>query len=572
MLVTSHRSLKAAPELVLRDRLDIQLDPIRRVGTSVEIRGRLIQRADGEGAPYLSMRLQYDERWVTLLTDGSGYFYQRFAGTEGEHVLSVDVDESRFFDSAHLEMADFDIERRPLELRLDMPVTLPDTATELELKILATSDERPVDGLQVEVFLADIGEELRSIGRPQTNRGEAVVLVPQEQLGEAGRKRIEVRFAGDQNHDAATVQSLFQITSSSSLSLRSEGSDFSFGELVRTSGRLENGRGDPIAQAVISLEVQSQRIGSTKTDERGDFLLTIDSEELGSGPAIALQAVYRPTESWKASTKSPPITIAIGERKPISMSLALAAFAITGLGLLSFIGLRARPWERWRRSDKGDDMDQPQPDDMVEALPKTGLVTSRSKLTSTLRKAHHQDIQGKVRNVMTQEVIALAHIAVSGTPAQVSQTNAKGEFRTAVLKAGEHQVRITAEGFVSEEFRVEIPHRGEYHNTTIDLLPVREKIFMLYKDALRPRLPDPKLWGIWTPRQILDHVRRSNPNTELAALTDFVEESFFSQRNPHEEVLETARTLVQAFANQRPDVVEERLPLIKEQPGRPLSP
>jgi len=550
MLTTSNRSVEAAPELVLRDRLDIQLDPIRRSGSSVEVRGRLVQLGDGEGAPYLSIRLQYDERWVTLLTDGNGYFYQRFAGSEGEHMLSVDVTESRFFDAAHLEMADFDIEKRPLELILDAPSTLPDTATELEIKINATSDGRPVDSLQLEVLLASIGDELTTAAQTETNRGQAVVVISQEQLGEAGRKRIEVRFAGDQNHDAATVSSIFQVTSSSSLSLASNGSDFSFGDAVKISGRLEDGRGNPIVNAVISLEVQSQRIESTKTDERGDYHLSIDSEELGSGSAIALQAIYRPTESWKAQTKSTPISISIGDRKPISMSLALAAFAITGLGLLSFVGLRARPWERWRRSAKDDDIDQSDDDEIVDVVPKTGFVAGRAKLSNTFRKAHYQDIQGTVRCVMTHKAINMARIEVTGTPAQVLQTNAKGDFRTAVLHAGEHTVRVMADGYVSEEFPVLVPHRGEFHNTTVDLLPVREKIFALYKDALRPRLPNPKLWGIWTPRQILDHVRSSKPNAALAELTDFVEESFFSQRSPHEDVLESARTLVRAFHQQ----------------------
>ena len=547
MLLTSNRSLQAAPELVLRDRLDIQLEPIRRVGNSVEIRGRLVQRADGAGAPYLSMRLQYDERWVTLLTDSNGVFFQRFDSSDGEHMLSADVAASRFYDSAHLEMANFDIEKRPLELTIEAPLTLADTATELELNVLAVSDGRPVDFLNLEVLLGNIGDELISIGTPQTDRGEASLVIPQEQLGQAGRKRIEVRFAGDQNYNAATVTSLFQITSSSSLALESDGSEFSFGDAVRMSGRLEDGRGDPIANAVISLEVQSQRIESTKTDERGDFRLTIDSEELGSGPAIALQAVYRPTETWKVATKSTPITISIGERKPISMSLALAAFAVTGLGLLSFIGLRARPWERLRRTAKSDDIDEPHPDDVVEVVPKTGFVPSRPKRSKTFRKAHYDDIQGVVRNVMNQAPIAEARIE---SPGQISQSDSAGQFQTEALAAGAHLMRIEAEGFMSEEFRVTVPHRGEFHNATIDLLPVREKIFALYKDALRPRIPDPKLWGIWTPRQILDHVRRSKPNAELAQLTDFVEESFFSQRMPHEEAVERARTLVRAFTRE----------------------
>ncbi len=162
------------------------------------------------------------------------------------------------------------------------------------------------------------------------------------------------------------------------------------------------------------------------------------------------------------------------------------------------------------------------------------------------------DVEGHIRDAMTKEPINMARLEVTGTPPQILQTDAKGWFRTASLHAGEHVLAISADGFVSEECRVQVPHRGEFHGTTIDLLPVREKIFALYKDALRPRLPNPKLWGIWTPRQILDHVRETRPSNELSALTDFVEETFFSQRTPNESILDEARSLVWAFTKEEP--------------------
>ncbi|MCP4449017.1 MAG: carboxypeptidase regulatory-like domain-containing protein [Myxococcales bacterium] len=555
MLATWHKPAQAAPELVLRERIDIHLEPIRRVDSTIVVKGRLLQRGDGDGASYISMRLRFDERWVTILSDGDGYFSQRFVGSEGEHILSVDVEESLHFDAAHLEMADFDVEKRPLELQLSAPSTLADTESELDLMIHVSSEGQPLS-LALEIFLGSTGGPLHRVASAQTNhQGEALVKIAQEQLGKAGRKRVELRFAGDESFDAATASSLFQITSSATVKLEAGGSEFDYGDTIPVSGRLEDGRGEAIKDAVISLEVQGQRIASAKTDEWGDFRIPIDSEELGSGTSIAVQAVYRPIEDWKAAAHSPPITITIGQRKPFPLSLALAAFVVTGLGLVTFVGLRTRPWERFRASSAVGRDEEVVAEDAPEIPPVTGLSAGRPKLSRTFRKAHFMDFEGTVRDAVTKECIGFARVEVEGPSSQVLNTNVLGSFRTSALYEGEHLIRISADGYVSEQCRVTTPHRGEFHSTTINMLPVREKIFSLYKDALRPRLPDPKLWGIWTPRQILDHIKSSHPNASLTALTDFVEESFFSQRNPHEDVLPSARELIRAFQKEdRPRV------------------
>ena len=46
----------------------------------------------------------------------------------------------------------------------------------------------------------------------------------------------------------------------------------------------------------------------------------------------------------------------------------------------------------------------------------------------------------------------------------------------------------------------------------VDLVPVRERVFQLYRRAAEPSLPEARLWGIWSPRQIMDHVRTKKPS------------------------------------------------------------
>jgi hypothetical protein len=105
---------------------------------------------------------------------------------------------------------------------------------------------------------------------------------------------------------------------------------------------------------------------------------------------------------------------------------------------------------------------------------------------------------------------------------------------------------VSREGYVTESFAVTIPHRGELRDARVDLLPVRERIFQLYREVAEPLLPRPDLWGVWTPRQIFDHVRKNHPARALSGLTDYVEEKYFSARLPAESELPEAEARVAA--------------------------
>jgi hypothetical protein len=64
-------------------------------------------------------------------------------------------------------------------------------------------------------------------------------------------------------------------------------------------------------------------------------------------------------------------------------------------------------------------------------------------------------------------------------------------------------------------------------------------------------LPEPRLWGIWSPRQIVDHVRTKRPTPALADLTDFVEEIYFSPRLVAESQLSAASERVDRAIQER---------------------
>jgi hypothetical protein len=76
-------------------------------------------------------------------------------------------------------------------------------------------------------------------------------------------------------------------------------------------------------------------------------------------------------------------------------------------------------------------------------------------------------------------------------------------------------------------------------------------VFQLYRRAAEPVLPEAKLWGIWSPRQIVDHVRTKKQSPALADLTDFVEEVYFSPRIAAETILPGASERVDRAVRER---------------------
>jgi hypothetical protein len=179
--------------------------------------------------------------------------------------------------------------------------------------------------------------------------------------------------------------------------------------------------------------------------------------------------------------------------------------------------------------------------------PLGGLEPARASLVSTLRRASDHGFAGLVRDAVRQRPVATAEVRLSREGQDMSTiTDADGRFALEQLTPGEWRARVSAVGHVSERFVVSIPHRGELRGVNVDLVPVREKVWSLYRRAAQPRLPSPELWGIWSPRQIVDHLRAGPPTPAFVELTGFVEETFFSARVPDEAVLPGAEQRVQA--------------------------
>jgi hypothetical protein len=253
-------------------------------------------------------------------------------------------------------------------------------------------------------------------------------------------------------------------------------------------------------------------------------------------------AAIRPSDS-------PPAIIKIAAPQPVPVSYTIAAFLATALAAGGFFTARAKPWRRFRRAAPPADAPTETGDAEQEG---GGLVVNKPGLVSTLRRASDDGFSGAVRDTVRGRPVEDAVVRlVLGDAEREVRTTADGSFVLERLAPGEHRAEVAAPGHVTERFGVSIPHRGELRGVRIDLVPVRERVFQLYRRAAEPILPEPRLWGIWSPRQIVDHVRAQRPTPALTELTDFVEEVYFSPRTVAEEILTQASERVDNAIRER---------------------
>jgi hypothetical protein len=210
---------------------------------------------------------------------------------------------------------------------------------------------------------------------------------------------------------------------------------------------------------------------------------------------------------------------------------------------------RARPWHRLRRpAPPADAPANAGQDDPLQG----GLVVAKPGLVSTLRRANDDGFSGAVRDTVRGRPVtdAVVWLRLADAEREV-RTGPEGNFTFEALAMGEWLAQVAAPGHITETFVVSIPHRGELRGVRVDLVPVRERVFQLYRRAAEPVLPEPRLWGVWSPRQIVDHVRSKRPTPALAELTSFVEEVYFSSRLAEETVLPVASEQVDRAIRER---------------------
>jgi hypothetical protein len=531
------------PRVEIRAQTRLALDRVRLLGDDqAEIRGQLIDGLTGDGIIGQVVTIQVGGpggETVRATTGPDGRFRVTTPVAPGPQAIDLTFRGVGLLEGAQLRETT-DPSRAPVVLTIDVE----DAPGGLQIAVHATADDRPAQ-LPIALSVGPPDGALASLARVTS---AAPYLLTRKAAGGPGARRLHAEFAGDDTRQGATAERTVELTAASATTMHLSAPRIAYEDNLVVSGKVIDADGPPVARAAVTLTSGDRRLAQGATGEDGSYRFRVEGEILGQGQ-WPLQVQADPGKPSIRPSRSPPEIVRVSPPQPVPVSYTIAAFLATACAAGGFFAARAKPWHRLRRPAPPAEMavhgalDEP-----LDG----GLVVAKPGLVSTLRRASDDGFAGAVRDAVRGRPVADATVRLQlGDLERSVATAADGGFALEGLALGEWSAEVAAPGHVTETFVVSIPHRGELRGVRVDLVPVRERVFQLYRRAAEPLLPEPRLWGVWSPRQIVDHVRGKHPTPALAELTDFVEEIYFSPRLAEQTVLPMASERVDRAIRER---------------------
>ncbi|MGE0869822.1 MAG: carboxypeptidase-like regulatory domain-containing protein [Kofleriaceae bacterium] len=525
----------------MKAKTQLSLDHVRlQPDGTAEVSGQLLDQLTGAGIPRQRVRIIVAGMHAEVDTDENGKFTKDLPIPEGTQTFQL-----QYGGAASLDASQLTTTTDPSKAQVALAIAVDDAPSGATITVTGTVDDAPT-ALQVELAVGDPGEaQLRTLTTLAT---DTPYLVTRKIAGGAGQRRVRATFPGDSTRQPATAEVMIDLTSSSRTTIHASTTTLAYEDELAIDGTVVDEDNAPIARSAVTLVAGDRRLAQGATDEDGSFTFEIEAELLGTGQ-YALQVRADPATSYIKRSQSDPVFVAVAAPHPVPVSYTIIAFVATGLAAGGFLMARAKPWTRVRKQVRPAE----EPVDQGEAEQIAGgLVAARPGIVSTLRRAADDGFAGVVRDTVRGRPVSEATVRlVLGDVERAILSARDGSFALENLTPGEWRAEVGAAGHVTERFTVTIPHRGELRGARIDLVPVRERVFQLYRRAAEPILPEPRLWGIWSPRQVVDHVRAKRPSPALAELTDFVEEVYFSPRLSPEAILDSASARVDNAVRER---------------------
>ncbi len=534
---------QAGPTVEIRAQTQLSLGRVKkRDAGMVEVTGHLQDKLTGEGIAGQRVTVSIAGQTREVTTEADGSFSVLMPGEDGEQEVALGYEGAARLEKAAPLVVHTDPAKSELELVI---AKVGDDPGGARLRITASTEEGQ---LAVPVQLA-IGAPDTELWRPlRTVQTGDEVVITRKDAGGAGVYRVRATFAGDDTRQGASQTVTIELTSATSTSMHVASTQLAFEDDLVVTGKVLDDDGAPVARAAVTLVSGDRRLAQGATTEQGTYRFEVEGEVIGYGQ-YGVQVQADPGLPFLQSSRSNPEIVTIAAPQPVPVSYTIAAFLATAIAAGGFFAARTKPWRKLRRPAPPAEV--PSEEGEIE-LQQGGLVVARPGMVATLRRPHDDGFSGVVRDTVRGRPLADAVVTiVLGDRERSARTGADGSFTLEALEPGEWRAEVGAEGHVSERFAVTIPHRGELRGVRVDLVPVRERVFQLYRRAAEPVLPESRLWGIWSPRQIVDHVRSKRPSPALAELTDFVEEIYFSPRVAAETVLPQASERVDRAIHER---------------------
>jgi hypothetical protein len=561
------RLAEAAPQVEIRARTQLAIVKVRlATAGTVEVVGFLRDKLTGQGIAGENVVLQIGTARQLVMTGSDGGFTTLMPAAPGP--VSVGLE---FKGDDRLEKAEpLTITTDPSKAQVQLTIVTGEHPSGARLDITATSEGEPVE-VPVAIDLTPVsGDTWKKI---QTIQSGQSFILERAKAGGAGMYRLRAQFAGDTTLQGSLALAMLELTSGSSTTMTLSSTNLAYEDDLVVRGKVSDDDGKPLARSAVTLMSGDRRLAQSTTNDRGDYRFEIEAEVVaagsrtgqsnpGAGAGTAtpsnpegpgqygIQVQADPGVTYIKGSRSDPAVIRVLAPQPVPVWYTIVAFIATLGAAGGFFLARTKPWNKLRRAQRPAEV--PSQEGEVADAYKGGLVVAKPGVVATLRRASDDGFSGVVRDTVRGRPVEGAVVTlVLGETERSTRTDAEGTFAIETLESGEWRAEVAAPGHVAERFGVTIPHRGELRGVRVDLVPVRERVFQLYRRAAEPVLPEARLWGIWSPRQIVDHVRGKRPSPALADLTDFVEEIYFSPRLADPIVLPQAEDRVTRALNER---------------------
>lgn len=542
MMVCALGTAVAAPQVEIKAQTALSLDSVKLLGDgSILVKGQLTDKLTGEGIDGQTVIVMIGGQQKFAATDAKGEFVVTTQGEPGTQKIELVFRGSSVLDRSE----PVSILTDPSRAQVALTIRAEPSVHGLQITVAATIEDKLVT-LPVQLSLGTPQDaDLAPFRKVDTN---LPFRLTRADAGGPGSKRLRAAFAGDDMRQPALAEATIELATASTTTMNVKASSLAYEDDLDVTGKVTDEDGKPIARAAVTLTAGDRRLAQGASAPDGTFKFDVEAEIIGEGQfGIWVQA--DPGSPFIRPSKSEPAIIKVAAPQPVPVSYTIAAFVATAFAAGGFFMARSKPWQRFRRQVAP--ADAPEKTEGTEAVD-GGLVVAKPGIVSTLRRAYDDAFSGAVKDTVRGRPVADAVVRlVLDTEEREVTTDADGNFIVERLAVGEWRAEVAAPGHITEKFAVSIPHRGELRGVRVDLVPVRERVFQLYRRAAEPVLPEPKLWGIWSPRQIVDHVRTKKPSPALADLTDFVEEVYFSGRIATETLLPDASGRVDRAVRER---------------------
>lgn len=567
----------SALEIRIRARATIEVD-VSAAGTVAQVSGAL--RDDlNRGLPQRAVFVQIDSvksaQTVvssTVHTDQRGRFGVQEELPPGDYEVFVRFDETEHLDG--IAKSDrLRLEPKPVDVRAFAPGFVYQRENPAWLSARSSAGDVPYQGwAQVIVNDAEVGRmELDAGGRGtfdiaphlQGGTNDVVVRTPGSAYRDEAQARVEVRFSDEVTIDATIDERLERLQRGLAVS----------GTIVDGDGPLEGlrVRAQIVPEVLFDEDAEMKGLIATAvTDREGKFVAFIPATKLADG-------TYRGTAEFLPPVgESVSVDAGSAEVDTRAFRWAVNGFGLTAI-LLGFLVLVARGgqvfWQRLREFRRRRERAQRQQRAMEEVETIVPVYLDPTDAGSTVQVARN-DIGGLAWDVWQEEPVGGVEVELRAEGRETLKTTAGpgGKFRFPDVPDGEWSLVATKFGFIRGQLRIETPHDGRMSYFRLDLVAVPLKIRRLYGAVLEQSIGE-DLWGKLSPREIETRLgslwstvdadkatdraalRRvvlqrlksyegeAGLDVALAALTEAVEEAYFSGRTYGEDAFLFARAL-----------------------------